>query len=87
MKKLQSLGKIAAFSVATVFALIQPAKAVAPMWESNFGSALGLSDDSVSNQTFDTFNFPFVGTNYTGSDTLSIFSNGFISLVSTYSLI
>lgn len=57
--------------------LAQPA-----IYESDFGAGLGLSDDSVSNQTFDTYNFsfPFGGQVFTGTDAFSVSSNGFVSI-------
>ncbi len=51
-----------------------------PRWESDIGAALGLGDDETNISTFGTFSFPFAGTTHTGSDVLSISSNGFISL-------
>lgn len=54
----------------------------AGIWEPAFGPALGLTDDSTDNSTFAdwNFSFPFAGTTYSGTDTLSVASNGFLSL-------
>ncbi len=49
-------------------------------WEGNYGTSLGLYNDEVDNQTFDTFSFPFAGETYTGGSMLSISSNGFVRL-------
>jgi hypothetical protein len=58
------------------------AQADPPIWESNFGSPLGVFDDSTVDVTFgsNSFSFPFEGVTYSGSSILSISSNGFVSL-------
>lgn len=58
------------------------ASAAPPIWEPDFGTQLGLTDDSTTSRTFASldFTFPFVGIDYTGADNLWVSSNGFISL-------
>ncbi|MBI1851028.1 MAG: hypothetical protein HYR85_11860, partial [Planctomycetes bacterium] len=53
-----------------------------PVWETNYGASLGLSDDSVSNTTFGAlnFSFPFGGTTFSGAAGFSVSSNGFVSI-------
>lgn len=65
-----------------VIAVASLASAAPPIWEPNFGTQLGMTDDSTTSQTFASLNFtfPFVGTTYTGTDELWISSNGFLSL-------
>jgi hypothetical protein len=69
---------------AAVAVVLSAPNAVAdpPIWEPNFGTGLGLSDDSTIGQTFASLNFtfPFVGVTYTGAQELFVSSNGFISL-------
>ncbi|HET6464309.1 MAG TPA: hypothetical protein VFH55_01705, partial [Nitrospiria bacterium] len=56
------------------------------IWEASLGSTilsgghLDNDDNNTADITFGTFSFPFGGTTYTGSDILSISSNGFVSL-------
>ena len=54
-----------------------------PIWETNFGMALGLSDDATQETMFNNLNnftFPFAGAEFSGSDVLAISSNGFMSI-------
>jgi hypothetical protein len=51
-----------------------------PVWEADYGSPLFLSDDSTIDTFFRNFAFPFNGAVYSGFSTLSISSNGFVSI-------
>ena len=68
--------------LAAMFVAAPPAAADPPIWEPNFGTALGLVDDSTIGQSFGSvnFTFTFVGVTYSGSDQFFVSSNGFISL-------
>jgi len=64
-----------------------PPSSAPPTWESALGATirgggLGLDDedDATITRTFGSLSFPFDGVTYTGASTLSISSNGFISL-------
>lgn len=50
------------------------------IWETDFGTALGLSDDSTADVPLGDFSFPFQGTTYTGTDFVNVSSNGFLSI-------
>jgi hypothetical protein len=56
-----------------------------PIWESRFGGDTGLTDDSTLDVPMSTFAFafPFGGRTFSGSDTISISSNGFVTLGGT----
>jgi hypothetical protein len=64
-----------------------PPSSEPPLWESALGAtirgaAAGLDDvdDFTVTRTFGSLLFPFQGINYTGADTFSVSSNGFLSL-------
>ena len=64
-----------------------PPSSAPPTWESRLGATIrgtggGLDDedDATITRTFGSLSFPFDGVTYTGASTLSISSNGFISL-------
>ena len=64
-----------------------PPSSAPPTWESRLGATIrgtggGLddADDATITRTFGSLSFPFDGVTYTGASTLSISSNGFISL-------
>lgn len=59
----------------SIAAIAQPA-----VWETDFGSDLGLGDDSTADVALADFTFPFQGTTYTGADIINVSSNGFISI-------
>jgi hypothetical protein len=75
-------------SVQAIPASLDPPVVSSPpaIWEAALGSTiqsnghLDNDDNHTADITFGTFSFPFGGRTYTGSDTLSISSNGFISL-------
>jgi hypothetical protein len=59
-----------------------PASAEPPIWESNYGTNLGLTDDSTHITTLGALNFrfPWYGATLSGPAVFSISSNGFVSL-------
>jgi hypothetical protein len=70
----------AAVTSAVLLGATTLAQAAPLLWESSFGSDLGLTDDSTALWSFGTMSFSFAGTTYTGASVLAVSSNGFISL-------
>jgi hypothetical protein len=73
------------FAFATAFVLgigSSFARAEPPVWERDFGSPLGLNDDSTYETTFGVqgFTFQYARADYSGNCPLSISSNGFVAL-------
>ncbi len=86
MKRRCSQALVFGLMVLVMLGGVRTAQAKPAIWESAIGhtilsgGTLDDDDDNTANITFDTFSFPFAGTTYTGADTLSISSNGFVSL-------
>ncbi|MBI3844012.1 MAG: hypothetical protein HY292_05165 [Planctomycetes bacterium] len=74
--------KTAILCAALVGSACAAADAEPPIWESNYGIPLGLTDDSTADFTFGAldFSFRFEGVTYSGSSLISISSNGFVSI-------